>query len=85
LERLNAGFLLHVLSEQSEFGELKTARLVHSMDNWWANCIRNDERAWIRDIIHAVRSGDVVFTGKMYAEALERRKETGSFHQNASI
>ncbi|KAL1711012.1 opioid growth factor receptor conserved region-domain-containing protein, partial [Schizophyllum commune] len=40
LERLNAGFLLHVLSEQSEEDELNTPMLQSSMDRWWANCIR---------------------------------------------
>ena len=40
LERLNAGFLLHVLGEQSEEDELNTPMLQSSMDRWWANCIR---------------------------------------------
>ncbi|KAJ8080452.1 hypothetical protein PM082_017285 [Marasmius tenuissimus] len=48
LEHLNAGFLLHVLNEQSEYQILDTGGIRTSMDRWWANCIRNDaERRWI--------------------------------------
>ena len=97
LERLNAGFLLHVLSEQSEEDELNTPMLQSSMDRWWANCIRcvvmigpaglqpnprssnSAERQWITEQIRKVRSGKGSFTRDMYKEALERRKETGSF------
>ena len=69
LERLNAGFLLHVLNEQSEFDELNTSQLVNSMDGWWANCIRdNEEREWIGALIKKVRKGDITFTRKMYDE-----------------
>jgi hypothetical protein len=81
LERLNAGFLLHVLNEQSEHNELDTRKIEESMDNWWANCIRNDkEREWVGNIIRKVREDEYfVFTREMYEKALERRKETGSF------
>ena len=34
LERLNAGFLLFVLAEQSEHGELNTPAIRSSMDRW---------------------------------------------------
>ncbi|PPQ63617.1 hypothetical protein CVT24_004370 [Panaeolus cyanescens] len=80
LEHLNAGFLLHVLNEQSEFGELYSRGLVSSMERWWANCIRNDqEREWIRNIIDRVRhsEGDYVFTRQQYETALESRANTG--------
>lgn len=80
LERMNAGFLLHVLNEQSEHGELDTPTLKNSMDRWWANCIRNEqEREWIGGMIRKDRTdGDFVFTREMYEKALERRRETGS-------
>ena len=80
LEHLNAGFLLHVLNEQSEHGKLYTHAIERSMDTWWANCIRNDEeRAWVGETIRKVRNGDLVFTRQMYEAALEQRKETGKF------
>ena len=80
LEHLNAGFLLHVLNEQSESHELNSPGLRNSMDRWWANCIRNeDERLWIRDLIQKVRSAedDYVFTRQDYEEALQNRVRTG--------
>ncbi|KAI0087914.1 opioid growth factor receptor conserved region-domain-containing protein [Irpex rosettiformis] len=79
LERLNAGFVLHVLNEQSERNKLNEPTLTRSMDQWWANCIRNDEeRRWIRELINRVRTDeDFVFTRQLYERALERRKETG--------
>ena len=80
LEHLNAGFLLHVLNEQSESHELNSRGLCNSMDRWWANCIRNEEeRLWIRDLIQIVRSaGDsCVFTRQDYEEALQNRAKTG--------
>ncbi|KIP09647.1 hypothetical protein PHLGIDRAFT_86230 [Phlebiopsis gigantea 11061_1 CR5-6] len=79
LERLNAGFILHVLNEQSERGELNTHMLESSMDNWWANCNRNtEEREWIGALIDRVREdADFVFTRQMYEDALERRRQTG--------
>lgn len=84
LERLNAGFLLHVLNEQSEHDLLNVPRLTDSMDRWWANCIRNDEeRQWVGDLINRVRDGDLVFTRQMYEDALERRKQTGSSNGNS--
>ncbi|KAL1743171.1 opioid growth factor receptor conserved region-domain-containing protein [Schizophyllum fasciatum] len=79
LERLNAGFLLHVLAEQSEEGELNTSMLQSSMDRWWANCVRSAaERQWIGEQIRRVRSGKESFNRDSYREALERRQTTGS-------
>ncbi|KZT09395.1 uncharacterized protein LAESUDRAFT_723156 [Laetiporus sulphureus 93-53] len=81
LERLNAGFLLFVLSEQSEHGELDSTDIRSSMDRWWANCVRNEEeREWIGGAIRKVRAAisGGPFTREMYKEALERRKKTGS-------
>lgn len=80
LEHLAAGFLLHVLSEQSENGELNTSGIRSSIDRWWANCLRHEqEREWIGGIIRKVRT-DVKyrFTREMYQRALKRREETGS-------
>ncbi|KAF7980475.1 hypothetical protein HWV62_37954 [Athelia sp. TMB] len=88
LERLNAGFLLHVLNEQSEFSELNSRALQDSMDRWWANCLRNEgEREWIGAEIRKVRAAEAtinksemfVFTREAYESALERRKVTGKF------
>ena len=80
LERLNAGFLLHVLNEQSEHDELSTSTIRSSMDRWWANCIRDEnEREWIGNLIKRVRGGELKFTREMYEKALERRQRTGSF------
>lgn len=80
LEHLNAGFLLHVLNEQSEHQLLDTPRFRSSMDQWWTNCVRNEEeRNWIGKIIQSVRGDDTfVFTREMYEAALCRREETGS-------
>jgi len=78
LEHLNAGFLLHVLNEQSEHKELNTPAIHSSMDRWWSNCLRNEEeRRWIGETIRQVREGELVFSRQMYEEALERRKRTG--------
>ncbi|KAJ3747119.1 opioid growth factor receptor conserved region-domain-containing protein [Lentinula detonsa] len=79
LERLNAGFLLHVLSEQSESKELNSPSVRGSMDRWWANCVRNDsERAWIQATISKVRAGNgFVFSRESYQEALKSRLESG--------
>ncbi|KAK7454035.1 hypothetical protein VKT23_011546 [Stygiomarasmius scandens] len=79
LERFNAGFLLYILTEQSESKELKSSALCGSMDRWWANCIRNnEERIWIAEKIALVRAGDgYVFTKEMYKDALDRRRKTG--------
>ena len=80
LEYLNAGFLLHVLNEQSESHELNSPGLCNSMDRWWANCIRNEEeRLWIRDLIQSVRSAEenYVFTRQDYEKALQNRVNTG--------
>ncbi|KIK57209.1 hypothetical protein GYMLUDRAFT_46454 [Collybiopsis luxurians FD-317 M1] len=86
LERLNAGFLLHVLSEQSESKELNSAGIRGSMDRWWANCLRNEEeRAWIQATISKVRAGkDFVFTRELYQQALERRLESGRLGEDDS-
>jgi hypothetical protein len=79
LERLNAGFLLHVLNEQSEHGELDTAAIHSSMDRWWANCLRDDaEREWVANVVGRVRERDgFVFTRELYERVLENRKATG--------
>jgi len=84
LERLNAGFLLHVLNEQSEHGQLNNSTLRGSMDRWWANCLRNErEREWIRGMIVRVREEEgFVFTRQMYEQALERRKSTGKLESS---
>ncbi len=80
LEHLNAGFLLHVLNEQSEFNELSTHNLENSMDRWWANCLRNsEERSWIRDVIEKTRAGNFVFTREKYEKAMQNRRDKGSF------
>ena len=80
LEHLNAGFLLHVLNEQSESHELNPRGLCSSMDRWWANCIRNEEeRLWIRDLIRNVRFAEdgYVFSRQDYERALQNRAKTG--------
>lgn len=80
LEHLNAGFVLHVLNEQSEHAELNTPFIRDSMDRWWANCIRNDrEREWVAKVIAKVRSGRLVFTRQMYEGVLEGRRQTMEF------
>lgn len=80
LERLNAGFLLHVLAEQSEYGELNTPGLRSSMDRWWANCLRDEaERAFVAQAIAKVRAGEK-FTREMYEAVLGRRKSEGAFN-----
>ncbi|KAF9568797.1 hypothetical protein CPC08DRAFT_355306 [Agrocybe pediades] len=84
LERLNAGFLLHVLSEQSESNELNSRTIQGSMDRWWANCVRNEEeRNWIGTHIRRVRQSSsmseergYVFTREEYEKALQNRAET---------
>ncbi|EKM51744.1 uncharacterized protein PHACADRAFT_262059 [Phanerochaete carnosa HHB-10118-sp] len=87
LEHLNAGFLLHVLNEQSEHGQLNAYTIVNSMDQWWANCIRDEkEREWIGQLIAAVRgNAEFVFTREMYERALERRRETGTFEKRGDM
>ena len=80
LEYLSAGFLLHVLNEQSESHELNSRGLCNSMDRWWANCIRNEEeRLWISDLIQKVRSAEdnYLFTRQDYEESLQNRAKTG--------
>lgn len=80
LEHFNAGFLLHVLNEQSEFNELSTRGLENSMDRWWANCLRNsEERSWIGDTLKKTRAGEIVFTRGKYEKALQNRAHSGSF------
>jgi len=78
LEHLGIGFLLHVLSEQSESDELNTPLICSSMDRWWANCIRNKQaREWIGERIRGVRSNpdskEPMFTREMYKDALEKK------------
>ncbi|KAI0647788.1 opioid growth factor receptor conserved region-domain-containing protein [Trametes meyenii] len=81
LEHLNAGFLLFVLAEQSENGQLSTQTIQSSMDRWWVNCLRNEEeRTWVNETVGKARSDSKwVFTAEAYREALQRRKETNSF------
>ncbi|EIN12649.1 hypothetical protein PUNSTDRAFT_61019 [Punctularia strigosozonata HHB-11173 SS5] len=83
LEHLNAGFLLHVLNEQSENGELNSGSIQSSMDRWWANCLRNEnERAWIKRAIQKVRTDDnFQFTREKYEAALRSRSESGEFDE----
>ena len=85
LEHLNAGFLLHVLNEQSQFHQLNSPRLIGSMDDFWANCIRNEEeREWVGNLIYKERTDEEFnFTREMYKDAMKRRKETGSFRDKA--
>ncbi|KAF9468523.1 opioid growth factor receptor conserved region-domain-containing protein [Collybia nuda] len=74
LEHLNAGFLLHILSEQSESNELNSSGIRSSMDRWWVNCIRDGEkRMRIAELIAKVRSGSngYVFTRDLYKEFLD--------------
>ncbi|KAF8555722.1 hypothetical protein OG21DRAFT_1507350 [Imleria badia] len=79
MEHLNAGFLLHVLNEQSENGTLNSASLRLSMDRWWASCMRDDhEREWVGQAIAKVRSGGL-FTREMYETAMGIRQSTGRF------
>lgn len=76
------GFLLHVLSEQSESNELNSSGIRNSMDRWWANCIRNDEeRTRIGGIIAKVRSGSdgYVFTRDLYKGILAVPAEQGAW------
>jgi hypothetical protein len=78
LERLNVGFLLHILNEQSENEELNTRSIHVSMDRWWANCIRNEEeRGRIGNLIQRVRTAedDYVFTRQDYKNALIHRAQ----------
>ncbi|KAN0087531.1 Opioid growth factor receptor (OGFr) conserved region domain containing protein [Tylopilus felleus] len=79
MEHLNAGFLLHVLNEQSENGMLNSASIRLSMDRWWANCMRDDhERDWVGQAIAKVRSGRL-FTREMYETAMRVRQSSGKF------
>ncbi|KAL0581154.1 hypothetical protein V5O48_000844 [Marasmius crinis-equi] len=86
LERLNAGFLLHILNEQSEFQMVDTGGIRSSMDRWWANCIRDDaERNWIAEEIERVRARDGhIFTTDMYKKALSNRRAEGVFPAHIS-
>jgi len=78
LEHLNAGFLLHVLNEQSEHGLLNSTALRSSMDRWWINCIRNEkERVWLNHVVASVRCADLRFEREVYEEVLKARKSTG--------
>jgi hypothetical protein len=78
LEHLNAGFLLHVLNEQSEHSLLNSTALRSSMDRWWINCIRNEkERVWLNHVVTSVRCADLRFEREMYEEVLKARESTG--------
>jgi len=77
-EWLNAGFILHVLNEQSEHGSLNSPSLRKSMDRWWINCIRNDgERRWLNHVVGRVREKNLLFDRAMYEESLRNRRSTG--------
>jgi hypothetical protein len=81
LEHLSIGFLLHVLCEQSESNRLNKNRLRDSMDDYWANCIRNEQdRQWIGSMIEKVRLGSdrYVFTRVMYKDVVEKRFKTNT-------
>jgi len=83
-EYLNYGFLLHVLNEQSEHGQLNTSIIRSSMDRWWANCIRRErERDWINGQIARARDKDAdepfVFTREMYEAAINNWNNEGRF------
>lgn len=78
LEKLNAGFLLHVLNEQSECGRLNSPSLRNSMDRWWVNCIRDEhERKWIKDLLAKVRDKSISFDRGQYESVLENRTISG--------
>jgi len=83
-EYLNYGFLLHILNEQSEHGQLNTSIIRSSMDRWWANCVRRQrERDWINETIERARDTDAdepfVFTRKMYEAAINSWNDEGRF------
>ncbi|CAG7846535.1 SubName: Full=Uncharacterized protein {ECO:0000313/EMBL:CCA67834.1} [Serendipita indica DSM 11827] len=78
MEHMNAGFLLHVLCEQSDQNKLNAQHLRNSMDRWWINCIRNEhERLFINELVAQVRGGGRVFNRADYEQLLAQRKETG--------
>lgn len=80
LEKLNAGFLLHVLVEQATHRQLITSAIISSMDRWWANCIRNqEEREWIRELIRRVRTGQLGFERDDYERVMNVRERLGHF------
>ena len=83
-EYLNYGFVLHVLNEQSEHGQLNTSIIRSSMDCWWANCVRRQqERDWINEKIARARDKGAdepfVFTREMYEAAISNWKNEGRF------
>lgn len=87
LERLNAGFLLHVLNEQSENQQLLTRMLCSSMDRWWANCVRNEqERQTIAQLVRRVRqpTDGYVFTRDVYEKLLTDRATTGRLGEDTT-
>jgi len=78
LEHLNAGFLLFVLSEQSEHGLLDARSIKSSMDRFWVGCIRNkQEREDIEKIIERVRYDGLCFTTEQYKDSLDFRAGAG--------
>jgi len=78
LETLNVGFVLHVLSEQCEHGNLITTSLRNSMDQWWINCIRDEhDRGWIKESVNKVRKGELVFDRRLYELVMKERLSSG--------
>jgi len=86
LEHLNVGFLLHVLSEQSQSHGLNTPGIRGSMDGWWANCIRNrEDRDRVHTLIQKVRTGadGYIFTRDIYNGLLkDRTRQQGPSNGN---
>ncbi|KAG8850246.1 hypothetical protein FRB96_000478 [Tulasnella sp. 330] len=75
LEHLNIGFLLFVLAEQSEHGQLNTRGIKSSMDNFWVGCIRDDlDREAVETLVERVRYHGLRFTREYYQRALEARE-----------
>ncbi|KAG8899221.1 hypothetical protein FRB99_006852 [Tulasnella sp. 403] len=78
IEYASAGFLLHLLCEQSSKDQLNTAGIKGSMDGWWVHCIRNEhERLWVTTLVEDVRSGKRRFTREDYERVLAVRDKTG--------
>ncbi|CAE6412402.1 unnamed protein product [Rhizoctonia solani] len=71
-----APFVLHVLNEQSEHGQLNAPMLQNSLDRWWANCNTNDqERETIRGVITRIRdkTDKWTFTRAAYEQMIHAR------------
>ncbi|CAE6460605.1 unnamed protein product [Rhizoctonia solani] len=72
-----APFVLHVLNEQSEHGLLNTLTIQNSLDQWWANCNRNEqERETVGAIVARVRdkTNKWTFTRAMYEQMIHGRE-----------